>query len=634
MPYKHKLSRRLAINRVTVLVAAVLTVGCEDQPLTPYGNIAGITVRPRDVSLEPGESQTFQAYTITLPGDTLDVPNIDVDWTTSGGAITPNGVFTAAEDDGEYVVTATSRRKEKVKDSARVRVRARLTALVITPSSATLSPGASQRFMAYGRRRGDSVAVDVSYAASGGDISPDGVYTAGPRTGTFEVIAVENLPPSTSSSAGPGRQPMTDTATVLLVPSSSLDRVVLTPPSVHLTPGESQQFASYGQLTNGDSISIDVTYSATGGTVTVDGLFTAGADTGTYSITATDTAGILADTSAIVVSEDPPVLLEIILEPSSVALYTGEVRQFTALGRFDSGDTLEISATYSAQGGTISSDGLYTAAQVAGDYLVVARDASDLLADSATVTVLEVPVASVSVSPDAASILETETVQLTATARDSANNVLVGRPIGWSSSDTVTAVVASDGTVTGRFEGVAWVTAISGGVSDSAEITVTANTPAPVASVEVTPGSANLTVGGSVQLTALPRDSAGAPLPDRPVTWSSADQSIATVVATGMVMAVAPGSVTITAAVEGVQGNAAIEVLDDSGSGLAFLAHRRDGGAGSVLVSSGIPLPPGALRESELDRVRVFVEGVEQAIHVEALACAWGRRARQATSQV
>jgi hypothetical protein len=53
---------------------------------------------------------------------------------------------------------------------------------------------------------------------------------------------------------------------------------------------------------------------------------------------------------------------------------------------------------------------------------------------------------------------------------------------------------------------------------------------------------------------------------------------------------------------------------------VAVAVHRRDGGTGTVLVSSGVPVPPGALRDNELDQVRVFVSGVEQAIHVEALA--------------
>ena len=43
-------------------------------------------------------------------------------------------------------------------------------------------------------------------------------------------------------------------------------------------------------------------------------------------------------------------------------------------------------------------------------------------------------------------------------------------------------------------------------------------------------------------------------------------------------------------------------------------------GCDSVVVSSAIPLPPGALRPDQITRVRLLVNGVEQPRHVEALA--------------
>jgi hypothetical protein len=48
--------------------------------------------------------------------------------------------------------------------------------------------------------------------------------------------------------------------------------------------------------------------------------------------------------------------------------------------------------------------------------------------------------------------------------------------------------------------------------------------------------------------------------------------------------------------------------------------HRLDGAGGVALVSSGVPLPPGALMPDEVDRVRLSVGGEEQPVHVEPLA--------------
>ena len=84
--------------------------------------------------------------------------------------------------------------------------------------------------------------------------------------------------------------------------------------------------------------------------------------------------------------------------------------------------------------------------------------------------------------------------------------------------------------------------------------------PAPVASVAVSPSSATLVVGQTVELEAQPRDASGQPLSGRTVTWSSNRSDVATVTSTGTVAAVSPGTATITASSEGRSGTATITV--------------------------------------------------------------------------
>src|SRR5207245_2290278 len=83
------------------------------------------------------------------------------------------------------------------------------------------------------------------------------------------------------------------------------------------------------------------------------------------------------------------------------------------------------------------------------------------------------PVASVTVSPAAASILVGATLQLTATPKDSLGNPLSGRVVTWSSNALSVASVTGTGLVTGVAVGFATITATSEGVSGSAAITVT-----------------------------------------------------------------------------------------------------------------------------------------------------------------
>jgi len=168
-------------------------------------------------------------------------------------------------------------------------------------------------------------------------------------------------------------------------------------------------------------------------------------------------------------------------------------------------------------------------------------------------------VASVEVTPTSATVAANQTVQLTATLRDAAGNPLSGRVVTWTSDNTAVATVSANGLVTAKTAGSATITATSEGHSGTSAITVSA--PVPVATVEVTPGSATVDEGKTVQLTATLRDAAGNPLSGRVVTWTSNNTAAATVSANGLVTAKTAGSAAITATSEGQSGTSAITVV-------------------------------------------------------------------------
>ena len=82
----------------------------------------------------------------------------------------------------------------------------------------------------------------------------------------------------------------------------------------------------------------------------------------------------------------------------------------------------------------------------------------------------------------------------------------------------------------------------------------------PVSTVTVTPTTSTVTPGATVQLQAATRDADGAVLTGRAIAWSSSDNAVATVSATGLVAGGADGSATITATAEGQSGSAVITV--------------------------------------------------------------------------
>jgi hypothetical protein len=93
--------------------------------------------------------------------------------------------------------------------------------------------------------------------------------------------------------------------------------------------------------------------------------------------------------------------------------------------------------------------------------------------DAAAITVTVARVGSVTISPDSASVLVANTVQLSATVRDPGGKVMAGQPLTWTSRNSAVATVNSSGVVTGVAAGLVGIVAAAGGTSDTALIRVT-----------------------------------------------------------------------------------------------------------------------------------------------------------------
>jgi uncharacterized protein YjdB len=159
------------------------------------------------------------------------------------------------------------------------------------------------------------------------------------------------------------------------------------------------------------------------------------------------------------------------------------------------------------------------------------------------VTVISVPVASVTVLPATSSVAIGQTTQLTATLTDASGNTLSGRVVTWSSSQTSIATVSGTGVVTGVSGGTATITALSEGQTGTATVDVVAPG---VRTITIVPSSATIAVLGSITLTATVRDPSGAII-NAQVSWSSNNSLVASVSSNGTVNGLLPGTATITA---------------------------------------------------------------------------------------
>ncbi|HWF42614.1 MAG TPA: Ig-like domain-containing protein [Acidothermaceae bacterium] len=162
------------------------------------------------------------------------------------------------------------------------------------------------------------------------------------------------------------------------------------------------------------------------------------------------------------------------------------------------------------------------------------------------------------------------TIQLTATPKDSGGTALTNRVVSWQSSNTAVATVNATGLVSAVAVGSCNITASCEGISSSAvPITVVnANT---VSQIALTPPTASVQIGATLQESATPEDASGNPV-SATITWTSSNTAVATVDATGLVTAVAAGAATITAAVGAVQSTSAITVPSNTTTRQMWLA--------------------------------------------------------------
>src|SRR5207247_2616980 len=286
-----------------------------------------------------------------------------------------------------------------------------------------------------------------------------------------------------------------------------------------------------------------------------------------------DSAGIVAAlaVATIVVSCEHPAtdpsssIAQLVVSPQNVTLQQNQAEDFLAVGFTATGDSADIAVSWSATSGSIDSSsagkrhyGHYTSA-TCGTFTVTATSHPGNVSTAASVTVTgcPLPVASVSVTPATATIGVGQTAQYAAITRDAFGNPLGGRTVTWSSSNPGVATVNGAGQATGVAVGAATLAATSEGKSGTAAILVTN---VPVASVAVSPASASVQVGQTVQLAATPRDANGNPLSGRAVSWASSNTAVATVSGSGLATGGTAGSATITATSEGKSGTSAITV--------------------------------------------------------------------------
>ena len=171
-----------------------------------------------------------------------------------------------------------------------------------------------------------------------------------------------------------------------------------------------------------------------------------------------------------------------------------------------------------------------------------------------------VPVATrITITPSPVTFNSLSTTQkLAAAVYDQNGRIMSGAPVNWTSSDASVATVSSQGVVNSVGNGSAQITVRSGSASASVQVTVTQV----AASIQVSPPRLTIAVlGRTASFRATVFDAGRQAMPEAPVSWSSSDESVATVNADGVVTAVGNGTATIRATSGAATATALIQIM-------------------------------------------------------------------------
>ncbi|MEM7735342.1 MAG: Ig-like domain-containing protein [Deinococcota bacterium] len=345
-----------------------------------------ISIAPTTAGLEVGQTQTFQA-TVTGTSDT------GVTWSVSesgGGTVDTGGTYTAPQTAGTYTVVATSVADTSKSASATVTVTepsngGEDVSVSVSPSSEQLLPGDTLQLIATVTGSDNQAVTWEAFLVDGGNETPTdavsdaGLFTAPDSAGDYLVRATSEADNSES-----------DTAAIVV--GATLE---ITPSTVRLNPGGSQQFTA--TLVGLDDDSVD--WTASSGTITNNGLFTAPTNEGSTTITATSRAdSSLTATATVTVGE----AVTVTIRPGDIQIRPSETQQFSAQINGETSDAVAWQVL-EASGGSVNDSGLYTAPSEPGIFTLQATSSSDT-ATTDTVTIYVTNVTSVRVTASPTSV--------------------------------------------------------------------------------------------------------------------------------------------------------------------------------------------------------------------------------------
>jgi uncharacterized protein YjdB len=434
--------------------------------------------------------------------------------------------------------------------------------VTVSPSNTQLQIGGTQQLSVSVTSATGSLVPNAAIAWSSSNPAAVTVSATGRATGVSAGSAT--ITATSASSSGSAVVAVAAPAPVVVASVA----VIFNSPSIGV--GQSMQANAVardasGTVINGRAVtwlSQDPTLASVSATGLVTGI------AGGSATIAAQVDGVIGFATVQITAPTPLPVYSVQLTLAPSAIFTGQQATANVVLRDSLGGTL-VGHTigYSSSKPSVASVGLggLVTGVAPGGVTITASSGGKSGAAPLTVTGVAVPsVASVSVTAGTTSLTPGQTTQATATARDSAGNVLLGQTVTWVSSNPAAATVSASGLITGLAGGASTVTASAGGKGGSLVISV--SNPA-TASVTVSAASTSLTVGQVVQATGTAKDANGNVLPGATIFWSSSNAAVATVSMTGLITGISAGTANISGSNSGKSGSVAITVSPAPPSG-------------------------------------------------------------------
>ncbi len=220
------------------------------------------------------------------------------------------------------------------------------------------------------------------------------------------------------------------------------------------------------------------------------------------------------------------------ISPNPNTLRLGVPRQFTATLTDSIGQTIPPGrvvtwTSVTPATATVSATGIVTGLSLGAARIAVRADNA---VDTVAFSITKVPVSTVRLSPLSSSVIQGQTVQLTATVEDSTGATVTDRVIEWVSSDATRATVSATGLVSTTSPGTVTISATSETRSGSATVTIQ---PIPVDTIVADSTYSVATNAVSKTFAITLKDAAGNQLFNRQVAITSSTPGVAQGTANG-----------------------------------------------------------------------------------------------------